>query len=119
MKYRLFDFAGGDGEMLARGGMERVTDHAEAIEQVLTELKEGGWIASEADLAAYAYGLLACHAYQVRFAEALENPGPRMPLTTCSVRWKNAVVLGRRLLWLGRLRSRETRHATTVRLHKR
>ena len=51
MKYRLFDFAGGDGEMLARGGMERVTDHAGAIEQVLAELKKGGWIASEADLA--------------------------------------------------------------------
>ena len=55
MKYRLFDFAGGDGEMLARGGMERVTDHAEAIEQVLAELKEGGWIASEADLAAVGF----------------------------------------------------------------
>ncbi len=55
MKYRLFDFASGAGEMLARGGMERVTDHAEAIEQVLTELKEGGWIASEGDLAAVGF----------------------------------------------------------------
>ena len=55
MKYRLFDFAGGDGEMLARGGMERVTDHAGAIEQVLAELKKGGWISSEADLAAVGF----------------------------------------------------------------
>lgn len=55
MKYRLFDFACGDGEMLARGGMERVTDHAGAIEQVLAELKKGGWIASEADLAAVGF----------------------------------------------------------------
>ena len=55
MKYRLFDFASGAGEMLARGGRERVTDHAEAIEQVLTELKAGGWIASEADLAAVGF----------------------------------------------------------------
>jgi acetate kinase len=55
MKYRLFDFASGAGEMLTRGGMERVTDHAEAIEQLLTELKEGGWIASEADLAAVGF----------------------------------------------------------------
>ena len=55
MKYRLFDFAGGDGEMLARGGMERVTDYAGAIEQVLVELKKGGWIASWTDLAAVGF----------------------------------------------------------------
>jgi len=28
MKYRLFDFSGGDGELLTRGGLERVSDHA-------------------------------------------------------------------------------------------
>ena len=55
MKYRLFDFTSGDGEVLARGGMERVTDHAVAIEQVLAELKEGNWIATEADLAAVGF----------------------------------------------------------------
>ena len=81
MKYRLFDFAGGDGEMLARGGMERVTDHAEAIEQVLTELKEGGWIASEADLAAVGrlarqypvQGLWGAHALWSSEGEQLEG----------------------------------------------
>ena len=55
MKYRLFDFTSGDGEVLARGGMERVTDYAVAIEQVLAELKEGNWIATEADLAAVGF----------------------------------------------------------------
>ena len=55
MKYRLFDFSSGDGELLTRGGLERVSDHAEAIEQVLGELREGGWIASEDDLAAVGF----------------------------------------------------------------
>ena len=52
MKYRLFDFSGGDGELLTRGGLERVSDHAGAIEQLLCELRSGNWIASEDDLAA-------------------------------------------------------------------
>ena len=55
MKYRLFDFSGGDGELLTRGGLERVSDHAEAIEQVLGELLSGDWIASEDDLAAVGF----------------------------------------------------------------
>ena len=55
MKYRLFDFSSGDGELLTRGGLERVSDHDEAIEQVLGELREGGWIASEDDLAAVGF----------------------------------------------------------------
>ena len=52
MKYRLFDFSSGDGELLTRGGLERVSDHAEAIGQVLGELRAADWIASEDDLAA-------------------------------------------------------------------
>ena len=55
MKYRLFDFSSGDGELLTRGGLERVSDHAEAIEQVLGKLREGDWIASEDDLAAVGF----------------------------------------------------------------
>ena len=55
MKYRLFDFSGGDGELLTRGGLERVSDHAGAIEQVLCELRSGNWIASEDDLAAVGF----------------------------------------------------------------
>ena len=55
MKYRLFDFSSGDGELLVRGGLERVSDHAEAIGQVLGELRAGDWIASEDDLAAVGF----------------------------------------------------------------
>ena len=55
MKYRLFDFSGGDGELLTRGGLERVSDHAGAIEQLLCELRSGNWIASEDDLAAVGF----------------------------------------------------------------
>ncbi len=55
VKYRLFDFTGGDGTLLTRGGLERVSDHAEAIEQVLGELREGGWVGSEEDLAAVGF----------------------------------------------------------------
>lgn len=55
MKYRLFDFSSGDGELLTRGGLERVSDHAEAIEQVLGKLRKGDWIASEDDLAAVGF----------------------------------------------------------------
>ncbi len=66
VKYRLFDFTGGDGTLLTRGGLERVSDHAEAIEEVLGELREGGWIGSEKDLAAVGFktimaeGLTGC-----------------------------------------------------------
>ena len=55
MKYRLFDFSSGDGELLTRGGLERVSDHAGAIEQLLCELRSGNWIASEDDLAAVGF----------------------------------------------------------------
>ena len=55
MKYRLFNFSSGEGELLTRGGLERVSDHAEAIEQVLGKLREGDWIASEDDLAAVGF----------------------------------------------------------------
>jgi acetate kinase len=41
LKYRLFDFANDQEQMLARGGLERVTDYAEAIDTSLTELKRG------------------------------------------------------------------------------
>ena len=55
MKYRLFDFSGGHGELLTRGGLERVDDHAGVIGQVLDELRSGDWIASEADLVAVGF----------------------------------------------------------------
>ena len=78
MKYRLFDFSTGDGELLVRGGIERVDDHAVAIEQVQCELKEGGWIASEADLTAVGFktimaeGITGCLELTEEVVESME-----------------------------------------------
>ncbi len=55
LKYRLFDFSGDQEKLLARGGIERVTDHAQAIESCLGELQKGGWIRHESDLAAVGF----------------------------------------------------------------
>ncbi len=55
LKYRLFDFSGGQERLLTRGGMERLTDHAPAIEACLSELRQGGWIKQESDLAAVGF----------------------------------------------------------------
>ena len=55
LKYRLFNFAAGQEKMLARGGIERVADYAQAVDTCLTELKQGGWIQSESDLAAVGF----------------------------------------------------------------
>jgi acetate kinase len=55
LKYRLFDFSGGQERLLTRGGMERLADHAPAIEACLGELLQGGWITKESDLAAVGF----------------------------------------------------------------
>jgi acetate kinase len=55
LKYRLFDFADGREEMLARGGFERVTDYSAAIDSCLEELKSGGWIQNDGDIAAVGF----------------------------------------------------------------
>jgi acetate kinase len=55
LKYRLFDFSGGQERLLTRGGMERLTDHGPAIEACLAELRQGGWISSASDLAAVGF----------------------------------------------------------------
>jgi acetate kinase len=55
LKYRLFDFSGGQERLLTRGGMERLADHAPAIEACLGELRQGGWITNESDLAAVGF----------------------------------------------------------------
>ena len=78
MKYRLFDFSSGDGELLVRGGIERVDDHAVAIEQLQCELKEGGWISSEADLTAVGFktimaeGMTGCLELTEEVVESME-----------------------------------------------
>jgi acetate kinase len=55
LKYRLFDFSGGQERLLTRGGLERVEDHAQAIESCLGDLLKGGWITKESDLAAVGF----------------------------------------------------------------
>jgi len=55
LKYRLFDFSDGRERMLARGGFERLADHAPAIESCLAELRAGGWARDESDLAAVGF----------------------------------------------------------------
>ncbi len=55
LKWRLFDFASGAEKLLHKGGFERVTDYAKAIEDCLAQLKEAGAIASEGELAAVGF----------------------------------------------------------------
>ncbi len=51
LKWRLFDFANGGEAMLHKGGFERVSDYAAAIEDCLSELKQAGVLSNEAELA--------------------------------------------------------------------
>jgi acetate kinase len=55
LKYRLFDVSGRPERLLASGGFERVTDYAQAIESCLAQLRQGGWISGESDLAAVGF----------------------------------------------------------------
>jgi acetate kinase len=55
LKWRLFDFSSGGERMLHKGGFERVTDYPRAIGDCLQQLKEGGHIESERDLAAIGF----------------------------------------------------------------
>jgi acetate kinase len=55
LKYRLFDFSGGQERLLTRGGFERLTDHGPAIEDCLADLRKGKWIADESELAAVGF----------------------------------------------------------------
>jgi acetate kinase len=78
LKYRLFDFSGGQERMLARGGIERVTEHSHAIDSCLAELKKGGWIKDEGDLAAVGFktimarGVNGCVRLDERVIQAME-----------------------------------------------
>ena len=55
LKWRLFDFSNGAERLLHKGGFERVTDYAQAIEDCLAQLRDAGVIASERDLAAVGF----------------------------------------------------------------
>lgn len=78
LKWRLFDFAGGDERLLHKGGLERVSDHAQAIEQCLAQLCEGGFITRPGDLAAVGFktvlarGLTGCVRLDDSVLQAME-----------------------------------------------
>ncbi|MBA2460869.1 MAG: DNA methyltransferase, partial [Actinobacteria bacterium] len=55
---------------------------------------------SPEDLFSYCYALLAAPDYGSRFAEELEVPGPRIPITRDPTLFGGAVALGRELIWL-------------------
>lgn len=52
------------------------------------------------DVFAYAFALLAAPAYTETFWEALETPGPRLPLTADAALFDEVAALGREMLWL-------------------
>ena len=55
LKWRLFDSSNSPERLLHKGGFERVTDYAKAIEDCLGELKKSGAIQSENDLTAVGF----------------------------------------------------------------
>lgn len=55
LKWRLFDFSGGQERLLHKGGFERVSDYPKAIGDCLVQLKDGGHIQSEEDFAAVGF----------------------------------------------------------------
>jgi acetate kinase len=55
LKWRLFEFAKHAEKLLHKGGFERVTNYAKAIEDCLAELIQAGAIAREQELAAVAF----------------------------------------------------------------
>jgi acetate kinase len=59
LKYRLFDLSEGREHVVARGGFERVSDYAQAIEDCLAQIKQEGAIKRETDLAAIGFKTIA------------------------------------------------------------
>src|SRR5882762_10988814 len=55
LKWRLFDLSNAQERLLHKGGFERVSDYPKAIGDCLAQLKDGGHIQSEDDLAAVGF----------------------------------------------------------------
>jgi acetate kinase len=55
LKWRLFDFSNGQERLLHKGGFERVSDYSKAIGDCLAQLRNGGHIQTEEDLAAVGF----------------------------------------------------------------
>jgi acetate kinase len=85
LKYRLYDLADDREVLLARGGFERVTDYARAIEDCLTQLKENGVIQREEDLAAVGFktimarGVNGCVRLDESVVQAMAECNPIAP----------------------------------------
>lgn len=78
LKWRLFDFANGQERLLHKGGFERVTDYPKAIGDCLAQLKDGGHIKKETDLAAVGFktimarGVNGCVPLDEKVVQAME-----------------------------------------------
>lgn len=70
------------------------------ITQRLMDTDNGSEGVTVERLFAYAYGVLAGADYTERFHDALETPGPRIPLTADPDLFEGMVVHGRKLIWL-------------------
>src|SRR5712691_8766815 len=78
LKWRLFDFSNGREQLLHKGGIERVTDYAKAIEDCVSQLKLSRSIQDESELAAVGFktimarGVNGCVRIDERVVEAME-----------------------------------------------
>jgi acetate kinase len=78
-KFRLFRFDGSGATLLAKGGYERVTDHGEAIDACLAELRQAGHVQAAADLHGVGFktvlgrNLTGCVPADARVIAALEG----------------------------------------------
>jgi acetate kinase len=78
LKWRLFDFAHAQERLLHKGGFERVSDYAKAIEECLGELKKSGVIQNEGDLTAVGFktvlakGVTGCVRLDETVVQAME-----------------------------------------------
>lgn len=85
LKWRLFDFAGSGERLLHKGGLERVSDPAQAIEQCLTQLRDAGHITGSGDLAAVGFktvlarGITGCVRLDESVLQAMEACNPIAP----------------------------------------
>src|SRR6266540_6901032 len=79
LKWRLFDFSNNAEKLFHKGGFERVTDYAKAIEDCLAQLKQAAAIANENDLAAVGFktviakNVTGCVRLDERVLKAMED----------------------------------------------
>jgi acetate kinase len=85
LKWRLFGFTGQHEELLHKGGIERVTDYAQAIEECVRQLTEAKAIRDICDLAAVGFktilarGVDGCVSLDESVVKAMEVCNPIAP----------------------------------------